>query len=82
MCFESIRIDEDLNTDIKSVVFYGLVKDQRFTHIGVPSADFPSDSHEFWLCSQPRDSQYIRQIDFDDEEFNVFDPNIIDASVK
>lgn len=82
LCFESIRIDEDYKRDIKSVVFYGNVKDKRFTHVGIPNTDFPADSHEFWLCSRPKDSQYIELIGFDNEEFDVFEPNKINKTTN
>ena len=80
LCFESIKIDENYNRDIKSVVFYGDVKSNSFTHVGVPNTEFPEDSHEFWLCSRPRDSKYIDLIGFDNREFDVFHPNKINKT--
>jgi len=77
LCFESIRIDENLNRDIKAVVFYGDVEKKKFTHAGVPNTEFPPDSHEFWLCSRPKDSEYIDLIGFEGPDFKVFYPNTI-----
>lgn len=82
LCFESIRIDEEYKRNVKSVVFYGDVKDQRFTHVGIPNTDFPIDSHEFWLCSLPRNSPYITLVGLDNEDFNVVQPNRINQTIS
>lgn len=39
LCFESLKVGDDYNTDTKSVVFYGDVKEGRFTHVGIPNTE-------------------------------------------
>lgn len=68
LCFDSIRINqESYQREIKSVVFYGEVDSKKFTHVAVPKEDFPDMSHEFWVCSQPRDSAYMQLIGLENE---------------
>ena len=77
ICFENIKIDSDYNRQIKGVVFYGDATTGNFTNVGIPNVKYPIDSHEFWLCSLPRDDPYITLIGIHNLQYNVSGTNTI-----
>ena len=77
-CFESINIGQDGQREIHSAVFYGDVTKRQFTAVGIPKVDNPVDSHEYWLCSKPKNDPDIVIFDLDNPFFNVTGHNYID----
>lgn len=81
LCFSSINLDENFNQDVKSVVFYGDVKDKKFTQVGIVNAAHPENIHESWACSRPRDSEYIQLVGLGYHEFDLTQPNNINQTI-
>ena len=80
LCFESIKVGEDFKREIKGVVFYGDADSGKFTDVGIPNTEYPEDSHEFWLCSRPRNDPYITRLGLRNNQFNVTEPNTINVA--
>ena len=60
VCFETIKINTETGArEYESAVFYGDVETMRFEVVGLPRKAPSEGNHEFWLCSQPRNSPDI-----------------------